>query len=99
MVQVVTPAAGGPAEGAGIRPQDAILAIGDKSTEGMSLFEAASLLQVRPLDTFCGLHCEPHVAHVLRDNWGTKLRVCTFQRQLVAGSVRHLRSQTRNYRS
>ncbi len=45
--QVVTPAAGGPAEGAGIRPQDAILAIGDKSTEGMSLFEAAALLQVR----------------------------------------------------
>ena len=45
--QVVTPAAGGPAEGAGIQPQDAILAIGDKSTEGMSLFEAAALLQVR----------------------------------------------------
>ncbi len=45
--QVVTPAAGGPAENAGIRPQDAILAIGEKSTEGMSLFEAATLLQVR----------------------------------------------------
>ena len=45
---MVTPAAGGPAEGIGIRPQDAILAIGDKPTDGMSLFEAAALLQVRP---------------------------------------------------
>lgn len=46
LLQVVTPAAGGPAEGAGMRPQDAILVIGDKPTDGMSLYEAASLLQV-----------------------------------------------------
>ena len=43
---MVTPAAGGPAEGAGVKPQDTILAIGEKPTEGMSLYEAASLLQV-----------------------------------------------------
>lgn len=49
VLQVVTPAGGGPAEGAGVRPQDAILAIGDKPTDGMSLYEAASLLQVQAL--------------------------------------------------
>ena len=36
-----------------MKPQDAILAIGDKPTDGMSLYEAASLLQARALSPPC----------------------------------------------
>ncbi|KAK9812136.1 hypothetical protein WJX73_010140 [Symbiochloris irregularis] len=42
---VIAPSAGGPAERAGIRPLDKLLTIGDKSTQGMSLYEAGDLLQ------------------------------------------------------
>ena len=44
-VQVVAPAPGGPAERAGIKPLDAVVAIDGKNTKGISLFEAGDLLQ------------------------------------------------------
>ena len=43
--QVITPSAGGPAERAGIAPHDGLVAIGDRKTEGLSLYEAGDLLQ------------------------------------------------------
>lgn len=43
--QVITPSAGGPAERAGIGPRDGLVAIGDRKTEGLSLYEAGDLLQ------------------------------------------------------
>ena len=43
--QVIAPAADGPAEKGGIKPLDRLLAIGEKSTRGMSLYEASDLLQ------------------------------------------------------
>lgn len=43
--QVVAPSASGPAERGGIKPLDRVLAIGGKSTQGMSLYEAGDLLQ------------------------------------------------------
>ena len=55
MLQVITPSAGGPAERAGIEPQDVLLAIGDRPLQNVSLYEAGDLLQgtegteVRPL--------------------------------------------------
>ncbi|KAK9905938.1 hypothetical protein WJX75_009244 [Coccomyxa subellipsoidea] len=42
---VITPSAGGPAERAGIAPRDGLVAIGDRKTEGLSLYEAGDLLQ------------------------------------------------------
>eukprot|EP00884_Botryococcus_braunii_P009995 jgi/Botrbrau1/18998/Bobra.0100s0032.1 len=42
---VITPAAGGPAERAGIQPGDVIEAIDGRATRGISLFEAGDLLQ------------------------------------------------------
>ncbi len=44
-MQVVAPAPGGPAERAGIKPQDVVVAIDGKNTKGISLFEAGDLLQ------------------------------------------------------
>ncbi len=43
--QVVTPAPGGAADLAGIKPGDIIAAIDGKPTKGLSLYEAADLLQ------------------------------------------------------
>lgn len=43
--QVITPSAGGPADRAGIEPRDALVAIGDVATEGLTLYEAGDLLQ------------------------------------------------------
>ncbi len=45
MLQVITPSAGGPAERAGIEPQDVLLAIGDRPLQNVSLYEAGDLLQ------------------------------------------------------
>jgi C-terminal processing protease CtpA/Prc len=42
---VVTPAPGGPAEGAGIRAGDVIEAIAGTPTKGLSLYEVSDLLQ------------------------------------------------------
>ena len=44
-MQVMAPAPGGPAERAGIKPLDAVVAIDGKNTKGISLFEAGDLLQ------------------------------------------------------
>lgn len=44
-LQVVAPYPNSPADKAGIRPLDRLLAIGDRSTQGMSLYEAGELLQ------------------------------------------------------
>jgi carboxyl-terminal processing protease len=44
-VAVVAPAAGGPAEQAGVRAGDVIAAIDGRPTRGMSLYEASELLQ------------------------------------------------------
>lgn len=44
-LQVITPSAGGPAERAGIEPQDVLLAIGDRPLQNVSLYEAGDLLQ------------------------------------------------------
>jgi C-terminal peptidase prc len=44
-VAVVAPAAGGPAEAAGVRAGDVIAAIDGRATAGMSLYEASELLQ------------------------------------------------------
>ncbi len=43
--QVITPSAGGPAERAGIEPRDGVVAINDRQTQGLSLYEAGDLLQ------------------------------------------------------
>lgn len=43
--QVITPSAGGPAERAGIAPRDVLLAIGERATSNISLYEAGDLLQ------------------------------------------------------
>lgn len=43
--QVVTPSPGGPADAAGIKPGDVIAAIDGRPTRGLSLYEAADLLQ------------------------------------------------------
>ncbi|EFJ50637.1 hypothetical protein VOLCADRAFT_58180, partial [Volvox carteri f. nagariensis] len=45
LLKVVTPAEGGPADRAGVRPGDVILAVDDKPTMGISLYEASDLLQ------------------------------------------------------
>ncbi|GLC45453.1 hypothetical protein PLESTB_000616700 [Pleodorina starrii] len=45
LLRVVAPAEGGPAERAGVRPGDVILAVDDKPTTGISLYEASDLLQ------------------------------------------------------
>lgn len=45
---VVTPAAGGPADSAGVKAGDIIAAIDGKPTSGMSLYEASDLLQGDP---------------------------------------------------
>jgi len=42
---VISAAPGGPASRAGILPGDVILAIDDASTENMSIYDAAELLQ------------------------------------------------------
>ncbi|EIE23663.1 photosystem Ii D1 C-terminal processing protease [Coccomyxa subellipsoidea C-169] len=42
---VITPSAGGPAERAGIEPRDGVVAINDRQTQGLSLYEAGDLLQ------------------------------------------------------
>ena len=44
-MQVVAPAPGGPAEKAGIKPLDTVVAIDGRNTKGISLFEAGDLLQ------------------------------------------------------
>ena len=43
--QVITPSSGGPAERAGIEPQDILIAIGDRPMQNVSLYEAGDLLQ------------------------------------------------------
>jgi carboxyl-terminal processing protease len=48
LVQVVAPAPESPADRAGIRAQDAILAIDGTETLGKSLYEVADLLQGAP---------------------------------------------------
>ena len=45
VVVIVAPIAGGPAEAAGIRPGDQILAVNGESIEGMSLLEAVSIIR------------------------------------------------------
>lgn len=47
-MQVITPSAGGPAERAGVAPRDVLLAIGERPTADMSLYEAGDLLQGLP---------------------------------------------------
>lgn len=44
-MQVVTPAVGGPADQAGIRAQDRVVAIGGAPTAGLSLYDVAERLQ------------------------------------------------------
>jgi carboxyl-terminal processing protease len=44
-VVVISANPGGPAEKAGILPGDVILAIGNRSTEDMDIYDAAELLQ------------------------------------------------------
>ncbi|GIL56948.1 hypothetical protein Vafri_12225 [Volvox africanus] len=48
LLRVVTPAEGGPADRAGVRPGDVILAVDGKPTTGISLYEASDLLQGPP---------------------------------------------------
>jgi membrane-associated protease RseP (regulator of RpoE activity) len=44
--QVVAPLPDGPAERAGIRPGDVLVAVDGKPTKGISLYDASDLLQV-----------------------------------------------------
>lgn len=44
-VQVIAPAPGGPADRAGIRPQDEVLAIDGRAAADISLYEFGALLQ------------------------------------------------------
>ena len=42
---MITPSAGGAAARAGIKPQDVLVAIGDRPLQNISLYEAGDLLQ------------------------------------------------------
>ena len=83
----MTPAAGGPAEGAGVKPQDAILAIGDKPTDGMSLYEAASLLQARGMSPPCRTICVGSPAEITNVTEGAvKGEGSTGRRRILTGT-------------
>ncbi|CAL5221069.1 g3193 [Coccomyxa viridis] len=65
-VVVITPSAGGPAERAGIEPQDVLLAIGDRPLQNVSLYEAGDLLQGTE-GTEVVLKLQPHGQEDLRE--------------------------------
>jgi len=45
---VVAPSPGGPAEAAGVRPADAIMAVDGRTTKGLTMYEVAAELTVWP---------------------------------------------------